>query len=366
MSTTPLIKIEDLHTFFYSKAKQAFIRAVDGISMEVPRGKTLGIVGESGSGKSITMMSVLGLINAGPGVIRGKVTYDNGTINKNLLDGLERFVDVHEESGTVMQVEKDLTGWQKHSEELMKDIRGNEISIIFQNPKAAFNPFTVIGDQIAEMVMLHTDIKDPHAAKEKAIYWLERVKMDTPEVRYHNYPGALSGGMAQRAMVAMALASEPSLLIADEPTTGLDATIQAKVLELLAELKEELGITIMIISHDIGVISALSDYVAVMYGGTVLEYGKAEDVLSTKYDNKHPYAKALLASIPSLENIEKSGGRLQAIDGEVLDTIKVVECCKFSARCNRITDAVKDKCHNNQPPLQDIGGGHKIRCWLYQ
>ncbi|MDH5392899.1 MAG: ABC transporter ATP-binding protein [Gammaproteobacteria bacterium] len=366
MSTNPLIKIEDLHTFFYSKAKQAFIRAVDGISMEVPRGKTLGIVGESGSGKSITMMSVLGLISAGPGVIRGKVIYDNGRIKKNLLQGLDDFVDLQEHDGTIMQVDKDLYGWQQHSEQLMKNIRGNEISIIFQNPKAAFNPFTVIGEQIAEMVLLHTRINDPVAAKAKALYWLERVKMDAPEVRYYNYPGALSGGMAQRAMVAMALASEPALLIADEPTTGLDATIQAKVLQLLAEIKADLGITIMIISHDIGVISSLSDYVAVMYGGTVLEYGSAKDVLSTAYEKKHPYAKALLASIPGLENIEKNGARLKAIKGEVLDTIRVVEGCKFASRCDCMTDSVKHKCNTQQPPLEDIGGGHKIRCWLYQ
>ncbi len=366
MRANPLIKIEDLHTFFFSKAKQAFIRAVDGISLEVPRGETLGIVGESGSGKSITMMSVLGLINTGPGVVRGRVLYDNGEMQKNLLQGLERFVDLREDDGTVMRVDKDLYGWQRHCEKLMRGIRGKEISIIFQNPKAAFSPFSVIGDQIAEMVKLHTDIKDSEAAKQKALFWLERVKMDAPELRYHNYPSALSGGMAQRAMVAMALASEPALLIADEPTTGLDATIQAKILDLLAEIKQELGITIMIISHDIGVISSLSDYVAVMYGGTVLEYGRADDVLSTQYDRKHPYAKALLESIPRRENARGRGARLKAIEGEVLDTIEVVRGCKYSPRCDCIVDRIQQRCHNEPPPLKDIGGGHKIRCWLYQ
>ena len=246
----------------------------------------------------------------------------------------------------------------------MKKLRGKEIAMIFQNPKSCLNPFAPVGKQITEAIQLHTSAKAEPAARERALTWLDRVKMDSPRLRFDNYPYGLSGGMCQRAMIAMALACEPSLLIADEPTTGLDATIQSKIADLLAELKSELGVTTLLISHDISMISRLSDKVAVMYGGTVCDYGPATEILSTGLESKHPYTSALLASVPDALNI-KEKGYLQAIEGDVLDTINIPAGCRFYSRCNRVTERIREKCARHEPDLREIGSGHKVRCWLY-
>ncbi len=362
--TAPLLKIEDLRTFFYSQSKQAFIRSVDGVSLEIAKGETLGVVGESGSGKSITALSVLGLVSAGPGVISGTIEFDSGRVRKNLLQDLAGFVTLEKQNGRIMSIKKDVLGWEEHSEKIMKEVRGKEIAMIFQNPKSSLNPYNTVGSQITEAILLHTAIKGEQEAKDRAIYWLERVKIDTPRLRFDNFPYGLSGGMCQRAMIAMALACEPSLLIADEPTTGLDATIQSKIVDLLAELKAEFGITTMLISHDISIISRLSDSVAVMYGGTVVEYGPAKDILAPDFASKHPYTAALLASIPSTRNI-KEKGYLQAIEGDVLDTINIPAGCRFYGRCTRVTDAIREKCDKHEPVLREITPGHRARCWLY-
>ncbi len=355
MTNAPLLKIEDLRTYFYSRSKQAFIRSVDGVNLEIKKGETLGVVGESGSGKSITALSVLGLISGGPGVIGGKILFGSNGEQKDLLDGLDGYVKLGREQNRIMQVSKDVLGWEKRSDELMRKVRGKEIAMIFQNPKASLNPFTPVGRQITEAIRLHTKIKDAQAAAERAIYWLKRVKIDSPGLRFNNYPYGLSGGMCQRAMIAMALACEPALLIADEPTTGLDATIQSKIVDLLAELKSELGTTTMLISHDISVISRLSDSVAVMYGGTVVEYGPARDILAASFTSKHPYTTALLASIPGEEHVRDKAA-LQAIEGDVLDTINIPAGCRFYARCNRVTPKIREKCEGREPDLREIGG----------
>ena len=236
--------------------------------------------------------------------------------------------------------------------------------MIFQNPKLAMNPFTPIGKQIKESITLNTAIKNRQEAKERALFWLDRVRIDSPRLRYYNNPYGLSGGMCQRAMIAMALASEPSLLIADEPTTGLDATIQSKIVGLMAELKGTVGVTTMLISHDINVIKELSDKVAVMYGGTVLEHGPAEAILSSRQDNRHPYTMALLASVPNEEHI-RNKAYLQAIEGDVLDTINMPSGCRFYSRCNRVTKRIREWCEFREPDLRDISTGHQVRCWLY-
>jgi oligopeptide/dipeptide ABC transporter ATP-binding protein len=362
--TAPLLKIEDLRTYFYSKSKQAFIRSVDNVNLEIGKGETLGVVGESGSGKSITALSVMGLLSAGPGVITGRIGFKSDRVQKNLLQDIGDFVKLTMMDGKVMAVQKDEDGWQELSEHRMSNLRGKEISMIFQNPKQSMNPFMTVGRQITEAIQLHTEHKSEQAAKERALEWLDRVKIDTPRLRFDNHPYGLSGGMCQRAMIAMALSCEPSLLIADEPTTGLDATIQSKIVDLLAELKAELGITTMLISHDISIISRLSDTVAVMYGGTVVETGPAKAILAKNEDLKHPYTAALLISIPSSENI-KGKGNLQAIEGDVLDTINIPAGCRFYGRCNRVTDKIKEKCERQEPDLRDISPGHKARCWLY-
>ena len=250
----------------------------------------------------------------------------------------------------------------------MRGVRGKEIAMIFQNPKSSLNPFLTVGRQISEAIRLHTPVKGPREAKERAIAWLERVHMDSPRLRFDQYPDGLSGGMCQRAMIAMALASEPSLLIADEPTTGLDATIQSRIVALLAELKSGLGVTTLLITHDIRVVSRLADTVAVMYGGTVMEHGPARDVLAPSVEPKHPYTSALLASLPSAQ---KNGGphaidgRLSVIRGEVVDTMDVPRGCRFYARCDRVTNTIRARCMSQEPALAAVTAGHQIRCYLY-
>ncbi|MDH5216365.1 MAG: ABC transporter ATP-binding protein [Gammaproteobacteria bacterium] len=360
--STPHLKIDNLHTYFYSKQRQAFIHSVNGVSLNVMKGETLGIVGESGSGKSVTMLSLMGLINATPGVLKGSVKLytENGELD--LLPDLHNYVDLRKDGNKITAVKKDIRGWNKRHQKVMKNIWSKEISMIFQNPKAAFNPFETIGKQITESILLHTDIKNPKEAKEKALYWLEKVKIDSPTLRYENYPYGLSGGMSQRAMVAMALASEPSLLIADEPTTGLDATIQSKIVDLLEELKESLGVTLILISHDISVISRLSDKIAVMYAGNVLEHGPADSILDKTSTQRHPYTRALLNSIPSKENVQE-GGYLMSIEGEVPDTIMVPAGCRFYERCQAKDESVRIKCAEENPPLTPITEDHFSRCW---
>ena len=353
-----LLSIDNLRTYFYSRSRRAFVRSVDGASLGVARGETLGVVGESGSGKTVAALSAAGLVSGGPGVIGGRIEFNS----RNLLEGLERYVKVRERDGRVMAVEKDESGWRKHAEGLMAGVRGKEIAMIFQNPRAALNPYSTIGAQLVEAIRLHTKWNGKGEAKERALHWLERVRIDSPRLRFDNFPFGMSGGMCQRAMVAMALCAEPSLLIADEPTTGLDATIQARIVELLGELKAETGITTLLISHDISVIRRLSDRVAVMYAGTVVESGAASQVLQPKAG--HPYTAALLASVPDAEAI-RAKSPLQAIEGEVPDTIEQPRGCRFYGRCNRVTDAVRSRCASLEPPLAEVAPGHHLRCWLH-
>ena len=362
--TQPLLKIENLQTYFYARSKHSFVRAVDGVSLEVGQRETVGVVGESGSGKSIAAKSIMGLISAGPGVIGGSIQFVGSRVQQNLLEGLDKYVKVTKKNGRVMEVSKDESGWQKHSDRLMKNLRGKEIAMIFQNPRASLNPYISVGEQITEAVRLHTANKSVKEARERAIYWLEQVKIDSPHLRFNAYPSDMSGGMCQRAMIAMALSSEPSLLIADEPTTGLDATIQSKIVDLMEELKSETGISTLLISHDISVISRLADRVAVMYGGAVVEYGPARVVLDMQATSKHPYTAALLASVPSAQKI-RDKANLQTIEGDVLDTINVPAGCRFYARCNQVTPEIKEKCATFHPELIEVAPGHQMRCWRY-
>jgi oligopeptide/dipeptide ABC transporter ATP-binding protein len=364
LTVAPLLKIENLKTYFFSRGRQAFIRSVDGVSFEIQKGETLGVVGESGSGKSVMALSVMGLVAAAPGVIAGRIGLKTDGVQKNLLQDLDDYVELACADGRVVEVRKDVVGWNKNVERLMGKVRGKAVAMIFQSPKSSLNPFLSVGRQIAEAIRLHTPCKGEAESRERALYWLERVRMDSPGLRFDNYPRALSGGMCQRAMVAMALSCEPSFLIADEPTTGLDATIQSKIADLLAELKADLGITTMLISHDIGVIRRLSDSVAVMYGGMVVEYGPAREVLAAGPESGHPYTAALLASVPGERNI-RGKEPLQAISGDVPDTIHIPNGCRFYGRCGRVTAAVERECAERVPPLLEIAPGHSVRCWLY-
>lgn len=363
MTVPPLLEIENLRTYFFSVGRQAFIRSVDDVSLEIRKGETLGVVGESGSGKTVMALSVMGLVGAGPGVIAGRIGLRTDTARENLLQDLDDYVERVERDGRVVEVRKDVVGWQKHVERLMGKVRGKAIAMIFQNPKSSLNPFLTVGRQITEAIRLHTACKGKAEGRERALHWLERVRMDSPGLRFDNYPRALSGGMCQRAMVAMALSCEPSFLIADEPTTGLDATIQSKIADLLSELKADPGVTTMLISHDIGLIRRLSDRVAVMYAGMVMECGPARRVLAAGPESGHPYTAALLASVPGERNI-RGKEPLAAISGDVPDTIRVPAGCRFYGRCRQVTAAVEAECAARLPPLSEIAPGHAVRCWL--
>lgn len=323
LSKEALVEVKNLQTYFYTE--EGVVKAVDGVDYEIYPGETLGIVGESGCGKSVTSLSIMRLVESPPGKIEG------GEIN---FQG------------------KDLT---KLSEKEMRKIRGNDISMIFQEPMTSLNPVYTVGDQIIEAIMLHKGVKRKEA-RQQAIEMLQKVGIPLPEQRVDEYPHQLSGGMRQRVMIAMALSCDPQLLIADEPTTALDVTIQAQILELMNSLKESYGMAIMMITHDLGVIAEVSDRVAVMYAGKVVEY---TDVDSLFEDPKHPYTWGLMNSIPKLD---KDVERLDAIPGSVPSPLNFPEGCKFNTRC----PLAEGKCFTDEPELIDAEAGHKVRCWRYK
>lgn len=318
--TQKLLSVKDLKTYFYTD--DGVIPAVDGVSLDLDRGGTIGIVGESGCGKSVTSLSIMGLVPQPPGKIEGGVIEFEG---KNLLD---------------------------LSEAEMRNIRGNDISMIFQEPMTSLNPVFTVGNQIAEAIILHQNV-DKATAREKAIEMLRLVGIPSPEQRVDDYPHQMSGGMRQRVMIAMALSCNPKLLIADEPTTALDVTIQAQILDLMRELREELGTAIMMITHDLGVIAELVEKVVVMYTGKIVE---AADTHTIFKNPKHPYTVGLLASIPRLDG---DGSRLQAIPGSVPIPGEFPKGCGFHPRCAFATDL----CVRKRPPAFDLGNGHEVACW---
>jgi oligopeptide/dipeptide ABC transporter ATP-binding protein len=360
-----VLTIENLYAYFYARSKQAFIRSVDGVSLEIGQGQTLGVVGESGSGKSVTALSVMGLVQGSPGIISGAIRFLTPEGPLNLLRGLDRHVRLKRRNGRIMTVVKEARPWEKRLQRRMKGIRGSRMAMIFQDPRSAMNPFSTIGRQITETILRNTAISSRKEARDKTLEWLSQVRIDTPKIRYHNNPHGLSGGMCQRAMIAMALAAEPSLLIADEPTTGLDATIQSRIVELMGQIKSQLGLTTLLISHDIDVIRQLSDRVVVMYGGTVLENGPVDDVLDPAAGPKHPYTAALLSSVPNRRLI-KEKGFLKAIKGDVLDTINTPKGCRFYPRCSQYHGKIASACVNQEPPLIEVASGHAVRCWLFE
>ncbi|MEJ2153872.1 MAG: ABC transporter ATP-binding protein [Desulfobacteraceae bacterium] len=365
MDNQRILTIENLHAYFYARSKQAFIRSVDNVSFEIHQGQTLGMVGESGSGKSVTALSVMGLVQGSPGVISGAIRFHTPDGPLNLLHGIDRHVQLKRHNGRIMTVIKAARPWEKRLQRRMKGIRGSQLAMIFQDPRSAMNPFSTIGRQITETILRNTAISSRKEARDKTLAWLEQVRIDAPKIRYHNNPHGLSGGMCQRAMIAMALAAEPTLLIADEPTTGLDATIQSRIVALMGQIKSRLGLTTLLISHDIDVIRQLSDRVAVMYGGTVLENGPVDAVLDPAAAPKHPYTAALLASVPDRRLIKKKGV-LKAIKGDVLDTINTPKGCRFYPRCRQYHGKIVAACVNQEPPLSPVAQGHAVRCWLFE
>lgn len=316
-----LLEINDLHTFF--QTKKGTVKAVNGVSYSVEPGKTLGVVGESGSGKSVSAMSILKLLDGNGYIDSGEIIFDG----KNLAD-----VSVKD----------------------MCKIRGNEISVIFQEPMTSLNPIFTIERQLSEPFMIHQNMNKKQAAA-KVVDMLRDVRIPNPEAVAKQYPHQLSGGMRQRVMIAMALACQPKLLIADEPTTALDVTIQAQILKLMNELKEEKGTSILFITHDLGVINEMADDIAVMYCGQVVEMASVRSVFGNN-TYLHPYTEGLLYSIPRLDT--PTGVRLDAIPGAVPHPLDLPKGCKFAPRCKYATD----KCHEEEPELAEVEPGHRVRC----
>ncbi len=325
----PLIEVKGLKTYFYTE--DGIVRAVDGVDYVIEQEKTLGVVGESGCGKSVTALSIMGLVQIPPGKIEeGEILFHR--------------------DGKVM----DLTKFNPKGRE-MRAIRGNEIAMIFQEPMTSLNPVYTIGNQIMEAIILHQKLNKKNA-KKKAIEMLRAVGIPLPEQRVDEYPHQLSGGMRQRAMIAMAMSCNPSLLIADEPTTALDVTIQAQVLELMNGLRKEFQASIQFITHDLGVIAGMADDVSVMYLGRIVEASNVREVF---HNAKHPYTQGLMHSIPSLA---ANKDRLEPIKGVVPDPFEVPPGCGFEPRCPHAMEICKTK----MPDLKEVAPGHTTACWLYE
>ena len=314
-----LLEVKDLHTSFFTDAGE--VRAVNGVSFTLERGKILGIVGESGSGKSVTAYSIMQILAAAGKIVSGSIK----------LDGQE------------------LVG---AGEKVMKEVRGNRISIIFQDPMTSLNPTYTIGQQLMEAIHLHTD-RDKQQSWDRAVEMLRLVNVNDPEKRMKQYPHELSGGMRQRVMIAMALACEPDILIADEPTTALDVTIQAGILELMKDIQSKIGMAIIMITHDLGVVAQLCDEVIVMYAGGICEQGTADEIF---YNPCHEYTKGLLRSIPTADD---SGGRLEPISGTPIDLLNMPKGCPFAPRCdNAMKICMREHCEK-----MTINENHSASCW---
>ncbi len=316
-----LLEVKNLRTYFYTE--EGVVRAVDGVSWDLDEGETLGLVGESGSGKSVSAMSILRLIPRPPGrIVEGEILFEG----QDLL---------------------------KASEEEIRHIRGNRIAMVFQEPMTSLNPVLTIGGQITEALQLHLGLDKPEA-EARVVELLELVGIPEASGRLHDYPHQFSGGMRQRVMIAMALACNPKLLLADEPTTALDVTIQAQVLEIMARLSKELGTAVVVITHNLGVVSRYADRVIVMYAGKIVESGSTFDIFK---EPRHPYTVGLMASVPRLDATEHK--RLYAIDGQPPLLIDAIPGCPFEPRCDwRI-----DKCKTDAPPLELKAEKHWAACW---
>lgn len=320
-----LLRIKDLHTYFYTDDGVA--KAVDGVDLPIGRGQTLGLVGESGCGKSVTALSIMRLIQEPPGrIVRGQILFDG----KDLL---------------------------KLNRTAMRAIRGNRISMIFQDPMTSLNPVFRISEQIVDVIRLHQGVPR-RKAMDRAVEMLRKVGIADPEKRVYEYPYQMSGGIRQRVMIAIALACNPELMIADEPTTALDVTIQAQVLDLMNKLKEDLGASILLITHDLGVIAEMAQSVAVMYAGKIVEFAEVVELFRHP---KHPYTLGLMDSIPKLDSPVAEDKMLKAIPGVVPSLLDLPEECSFERRCSQVSDL----CRQKDPPLVELRSGHWVRCWRY-
>jgi len=324
--TQPLLEVKNLKTYFYTE--DGVVHAVDGVDFNVLPGEILGLVGESGCGKSVTSLSIMRLVSSPGKILEGEI----------LLDG---------------------TDLRALPEEEMMKVRGNRISMIFQQPQTALNPVFRVGDQIAEVLSIHQDF-GKEAGQRRAVDLLRMVGIPDAERRAEAFPHELSGGMAQRVMIAMALACVPELLIADEPTTALDVTIQAQILDLILDMREKMGTSVILITHDLGVIAELAERVAVMYAGEIVEHAESEELFDHPL---HPYTQGLIGSIPILGKIKE---RLDVIPGTVPNLIDPPPACRFAPRCAARVQYGLKICTELKPDLIETRPGHTVRCWLYE
>jgi len=322
----PLLDVRGLKTYFFTE--DGVVKAVDGVDLQVYPGEVLGLVGESGCGKSVTSFSILRLVDEPGRIVAGEVWFEG----QNLL--------------TLSEAE-------------MSRIRGNRISMIFQQPKSSLNPVFTIGDQIAEVFQVHQGMKKKQAWRE-AVNLLRLVGLPDPESKAHAYPHQLSGGQAQRVMIAMALALRPRLLIADEPTTALDVTIQAQIMDLILDLRARFGTSVILISHDLGLIAEAADRVAVMYAGRIVEQAPVRELFAAP---KHPYTRGLIASVPVLGRVQE---RLSTIPGTVPNLVDLPPGCRFAPRCQARVEHDLALCSQTEPDLIQVGPDHWVRCWLYE
>lgn len=318
-----LLKVKDLKVSFFTPAGE--VKAVDGISYEIHENEVMGVVGESGSGKSVEAYSIMGLLQNPGKVVGGEITFEGEDV-------------------------------LAYTEEQRRDFRGQRAAMIFQNPMTCLNPVYTIGDQLMEALRCHDKSISRAEAKKRAIEMLELVGINNADKRVDQYPHEFSGGMRQRAMIAMAMICHPKLLIADEPTTALDVTIQAQILELMKDLQKQTGMAIIFITHNLGVVAEICDKVTVMYAGHIMEQGKVDDIF---YNPAHPYTKGLLRSMPNLAEEERA--RLIPIEGTPVDLLDPPKGCSFGPRCEHCMKI----CLNNQPPMVDVGDGHLSACWLH-
>jgi len=323
--TNPLLQIQDLNTYF--ETDEGLVKAVNGIDFNIGRGETLGLVGESGCGKSVSALSIMRLIPQPPGrIVKGRIFFDG----------------------------HDLV---KLTEAEMRRIRGNAISMIFQEPMTSLNPVHRVGAQIAEAIKLHQNT-DQAEARRRAVEMLAKVGIPDPQRRAREYPFQLSGGMRQRVMIAIALSCNPKLIIADEPSTALDVTIQAQILDLMKELQKDFRASILLITHDLGVVAELVDRVAVMYAGRIVETADVAPLFAVP---KHPYTQGLIASVPRLDRPVPADKLLKTIPGVVPSLLDLPPGCGFQNRCDRVFE----RCRSQEPPLIDLGSNHWVRCWLH-
>jgi len=339
-----LLQIKDLKTHFF--LDEGTVKAVDGANLEIEARKTLGVVGESGCGKSVTARSIMRILSKNAKIVDGEILFHR-QVRHGGNNGFSKMTDI-----------VNLAALNAQSPE-MRSIRGAEISMVFQEPMTSLSPVHTIGNQIGEVISLHQKL-DPKRARERVIEMLARVGMPHPRRTIDRYPHELSGGMRQRAMIAMALSCHPSLLIADEPTTALDVTTEAQILKLMRQLQEELGMSIMFITHNLGVVAQMADQVVVMYLGKVVEDASVDDLF---YKPLHPYTQALLQSIPRLGAKKGRNERLASIRGSVPDPYNLPRGCPFHPRCAK---RIPNVCDVEEPPLIKVDSGHQVRCVLYK